>query len=297
MIQAIVSYLQAVLVASNYFEKVYPLCEILENPNEKKPAHYKCLGQYEDINIDHENGTAYFLRDGDPTYSPYSGNLITDSCSDFLTVKFPLKAILTVPKAKLSTDDEYTDDRIAQTLVALMGAQTYALKVSLNAKDINIFSPKYSTDKLRILKDQYGANATREPNYKLAYLSLSLSVEVVVNSNCLTTECNLNPENFVFTPLGVFCEAVANCSIIETILAALEDFSGLVIGETPTGAVDGANQTFTTANNYQAGKIAVYRNGQRQTLTTDYMETGANTYQFVVAPFLGDVITNDYLKA
>lgn len=189
MIESIVSYLKTVLEASDYFEKVFPLCEIRENPNEKKPAHYKCKGQYEDINIDHENGLAYFLRDGDPSFSVYTGAMLTDSCATYLTVRYPLKAILTVPKAKLPTDDEYTEDRIAQSLIALIGDNTAALKVTLNAKEVSFFIPKYSTHKMGILREQYGTTATNEPNYKLAYLSLSITAEVVIDEDCIEPEC------------------------------------------------------------------------------------------------------------
>lgn len=69
-----------------------------------------------------------------------------------------------------------------------------------------------------------------------------------------------------------------------------------VINEVPTGAVDGLNRDFTTANNYVSGSLAVYYNSGRQTYGTDFTETGANTYNMAVAPLLGSTMVNDYLK-
>jgi len=65
-----------------------------------------------------------------------------------------------------------------------------------------------------------------------------------------------------------------------------------VRGEIPSGAIDGVNAVFTTAAAYTG--LAVYLNGLRQTLTTDYTHTTATTFTFAVAPIVGDTIRVDY---
>jgi hypothetical protein len=73
--------------------------------------------------------------------------------------------------------------------------------------------------------------------------------------------------------------------------------SGVFIwGETPTGAVNGANKGFTTAYSYAAGQLAVYLNGVRQRKPDDYSESGVQTFLFVSAPLTGDIVTADYMK-
>jgi hypothetical protein len=74
--------------------------------------------------------------------------------------------------------------------------------------------------------------------------------------------------------------------------------SGVFIwGETPAGLVNGTNKSYTTANPYVAGQLAVYLNGVRQRRSNDYSETGATTFQFNSAPLSGDLLSVDYLKA
>jgi hypothetical protein len=69
-----------------------------------------------------------------------------------------------------------------------------------------------------------------------------------------------------------------------------------VWGETPAGAIDGSNLTFTSAHPYTAGLLAVFLNGLRMRRSGDYNETGAQTFQFVNAPLAGDTISIDYIQ-
>lgn len=67
-------------------------------------------------------------------------------------------------------------------------------------------------------------------------------------------------------------------------------------GETPTGTIDGANKTFTSAAAYRAGLLGVYLNGLRQRSGADYSETGTQSFQFINAPLPGDSIVIDYVQ-
>jgi hypothetical protein len=70
----------------------------------------------------------------------------------------------------------------------------------------------------------------------------------------------------------------------------------LIYGETPAGTLDGANKNFTTANTYRPNLLSVFLNGVRQRRTNDYNETSNNSFQFVVAPISGDILSVDYMQ-
>jgi hypothetical protein len=70
----------------------------------------------------------------------------------------------------------------------------------------------------------------------------------------------------------------------------------LIYGEVPTGTVDGANKNFTTANTYRPNLLSVFLNGVRQRRTNDYSETSNNSFSFVAAPSLGDILSVDYMQ-
>lgn len=63
--------------------------------------------------------------------------------------------------------------------------------------------------------------------------------------------------------------------------------------ETPTGAVDGVNTTFTTANAPVAGTLIVYEGSVRKLLTTDFTLSGS-TITFTYSPPNGSYIRVDY---
>lgn len=65
-------------------------------------------------------------------------------------------------------------------------------------------------------------------------------------------------------------------------------------GEPPTGAIDGANATFTLANAALVGFVGVYLNGIRQKLTTHYTIAGA-VITMGSAPLGGDILQVDYI--
>jgi hypothetical protein len=70
-----------------------------------------------------------------------------------------------------------------------------------------------------------------------------------------------------------------------------------VIGETPSGTVNGVNRTFTTADSFIDGTLAIYLNGIRLHDTDDYIVTSGNSFQLVTAPVAADHLICDYLIA
>ena len=70
----------------------------------------------------------------------------------------------------------------------------------------------------------------------------------------------------------------------------------MVFGETPAGTIDGANKNYTSAYAYSANQLAVFLNGLRQRRTSDYTETGSQSFSFLNAPLPGDSLSIDYTQ-
>lgn len=70
------------------------------------------------------------------------------------------------------------------------------------------------------------------------------------------------------------------------------------VGEDLSAQIDGLTDTFTIANNYVAGSIAVYVNGLRQQkgVGKDYIESAANQIQLAVIVAVDEIIIVDYIK-
>lgn len=77
--------------------------------------------------------------------------------------------------------------------------------------------------------------------------------------------------------------------------AVLQTASGsFVIGETPSGLINGSNVQFTTAQSFVPETVQVFVNGVSQTLTVDYVTTGTTTILLSVSPIVGDYIRVNY---
>lgn len=87
------------------------------------------------------------------------------------------------------------------------------------------------------------------------------------------------------------------CSLIYDSLGNFQllTFPEMVLGITPTGSVDGTNDTFTMPDTYISNTTVVYRNGLRQKEGDDYSESGS-TVVFISPPPVGDSLLADYKK-
>lgn len=70
--------------------------------------------------------------------------------------------------------------------------------------------------------------------------------------------------------------------------------SVFVIGEIPTGAINGQNATFTALQNFVPLSVDVILNSTVQTYGTDYVTTGSTIIILNVAPVSGDILRLNY---
>lgn len=82
--------------------------------------------------------------------------------------------------------------------------------------------------------------------------------------------------------------------IIERITAG----TYFVENEVPSGAVNGANTVYLTANDVDpASSLEVWVNGVKFKLTEDYTFTGPRTITMVVAPLTGSLLLVNYRRS
>jgi hypothetical protein len=70
----------------------------------------------------------------------------------------------------------------------------------------------------------------------------------------------------------------------------------LVNDETPSGAVDGTNALFVTANPFKGSSLSIYLNGAKLTNTVDFILNIPQQFTLTSAPSIGDLIRVSYLK-
>lgn len=68
-----------------------------------------------------------------------------------------------------------------------------------------------------------------------------------------------------------------------------------IYNEQPSGLINGSNNSFTTASNFQPGKVSVFINGLLQKIITHYNTTGTNTILLNDSLTVGDQIQVNYI--
>ena len=60
------------------------------------------------------------------------------------------------------------------------------------------------------------------------------------------------------------------------------------------GVLDGINKVFSTSLPFDSSTLAIYVNGVRQTVNTDYTITGAAQITYIIAPTSDSILIADY---
>lgn len=68
----------------------------------------------------------------------------------------------------------------------------------------------------------------------------------------------------------------------------------LVVGETPSGAINGINATFTTAQSFDPDTVACFVNGIQATKGVDYTTSGTTLINFTYSPATSDLLRVNY---
>lgn len=83
--------------------------------------------------------------------------------------------------------------------------------------------------------------------------------------------------------------------VFTTLVSAFLSSSSLITRETPSGAINGTNVSFTLANTPVTGSVRVVLNGLEQEAGDDYTISGS-TITYATAPIAGDILRVSYTR-
>ena len=302
--QDVITNINVLLDATHLFNKNYGICELLKNgEGQQYPAHYKGAGEYEHVfEPDKYWGISYIRKNGTVKIEE-KGETSYKACATILQHTIPLKIVCIIPKKKLSCDDEFADDNIAQTITSLLGgAKDFvgsAFSSYLNITD-------YNTDNISILSDEFSNIDIVDIHYKYSYLVVNVEAVVTIDKSCLDTECETDSGVFVISKPKTICDVIEDCSVIQDIQNALAailqvywcqgigpDYAGPAALNYPAviGAIDGVNTLFMIpSGSYSPNRIFPYLDGQ---LIADFTQTDPATGKitFATAPNTDSIIT------
>lgn len=190
MLKEIIDILNSNLQLTNYFEQLYCLAELVKRGDGSRPMLYSGKGEFQQVNdFDNYNGLGYWRKNGDVNISEAGEERRTASCATFLQYEFPLKFVACIPKDKLPVDDQYTDDDIANEIIVALTGNNNPAKTAIKAQSVNVQAQKYTSNNQEIISQEYSGIDDVDINYKFAYLSIDFNIVVIINKNCIQSNC------------------------------------------------------------------------------------------------------------
>lgn len=191
MLKNIIDQLNVLLLATNYFEQLYCLAELVKDgKGDTRPLLYDTKGEFVQVNnFDFYNGMGYWRKNGDVNISVVDDERQVTACATILEYQFPLKFVCCIPKDKLPIDDQYTDDGIANEMLIALSGNNNTIKTAINAIKVNVIPQRYTSNNQEILSGEYPGIEVVDINYKFSYLSLDFNVQVLINKTCINPNC------------------------------------------------------------------------------------------------------------
>lgn len=193
MIKTIIEYNNAKLQLLGYINKVFGLTQRVVKQSEAGdkvyPAEYCGNGNFTNVtDFDFAQGLSYWKKTGNVRVSESSQESMIGA-KRMVVFTYPMQLIISVPKSKLSNDDAYSSDRIANSIAKNLNDNNSALKSQISARKVEINMTDYNDRIEDIFREEMsGTDLKYDYNFDLVAIDFDIIVEL--NQSCLEDECN-----------------------------------------------------------------------------------------------------------
>lgn len=175
---------------SGITQKVIPLAKQLTNSDGKTfPAIYKGQGQYSEISPDNYAGLCYIRQIAPTTIS--ENTEFKRAMNDVSDYRYNLRLVACIKNSVFGSDDSFTSDVVALSLVKLINDSDFSLKADLNANFASVKAVSYNTDVKNILTKEYSGidRLKNSVPYDFTLIAIDIEVIVTISSNCIELLC------------------------------------------------------------------------------------------------------------
>lgn len=186
MIPVIVNNLGAKITATKIYSRVICFAEMtIDGEGKMQPKAYLSTGQFQNVSdFDNTAGVAYFRKNGKIGFQRITdGETQRTSCDEMLQLNIPLRFVGMVAK-NLFTDDAFTDDRIALSVIKALEEKHAAIITELEARSVSIEVLDYDTDSINILSEEYKGIERKDFNYNMSYIAVNFQAVVLISKEC-----------------------------------------------------------------------------------------------------------------
>jgi hypothetical protein len=197
-------------------------------------------------------------------------------------------------KQAVSSNLEFYKIESADTKATFSIVATDRIQLQINQANIDHNSLlNYDIGQHRVIND--GGSSTTE-----LWSSSKISTELALKRNTALPSAQIWVGNGSgqSAPVTMTGDVTISNTGVTTVASTIQRTANIVMDEVPSGTIDGSNASFTLANTPLAGKLLVFKNGQKMFIgaSNDYTLSGA-VVSFVAAtiPLTGDTVQVTYI--
>jgi len=171
-------------------QKVVPLATQRTTSDGKTfPAIYSGKGQYSEISPDNYAGLSYFRINGRTRISDFTE--LKRACEEIKQYDYPIRLVACIKNELTGTDDGFTSDALALTIIKALNGLDGSLKQDLSANFTSVKCVSYDTDVKDILSEEYkGIDRLKNSiPYEYSLIAIDIEVQVVISTNCIELLC------------------------------------------------------------------------------------------------------------
>lgn len=190
MISEVIQHLNAILSGMPYFTEVYGLSELKRNKKDViVPVHY-VDGKWEALKTN-KYGMTYWRKTGDV---PISGVESYSQCGNDYEFNYPLRLFCMTKRSQFPSNDAYSGDRLASTIMKAITMEGGDLKRTIGARKLSIAPTIYSTKSESILQQEFsGLNISDYKHIDLV-IALDVDVNITMPKPCIEDPCDYVPQ-------------------------------------------------------------------------------------------------------
>ena len=153
------------------------------------PAIYSGKGQYSEISPDNYAGLSYFRINGKTRISDFTE--LKRACEEIKQYDYPIRLVACIKNELTGTDDGFTSDALALTIIKALNGLDGSLKQDLSANFTSVKCVSYDTDVKDILSEEYkGIDRLKNSiPYEYSLIAIDIEVQVVISTNCIELLC------------------------------------------------------------------------------------------------------------
>ena len=160
------------------------LAEKIQKGEQQFPA-VRNGNDFDKIDLDKKDGIGYWRKIADVTLDKADSIY---SCGISYTTSIPLRFVGFVKREKLPSPDQYTDDKLCQTIISRITTNSNLLRSALKAQKVEVLARSYTTDTEKIVREEY-EEVQFKPRYAYSYIAIDVQLTITTSNNCIPGLC------------------------------------------------------------------------------------------------------------